>query len=60
MKAKLILNEMPKNCIGCPVRKNQTCVNLYDITRYTINGDKPDWCPLKPCEDDLPKDPVIG
>ena len=58
-KAILILDNMPKNCIGCPVR--QYAMEYEDVA-YVYCGkvdevicdgitSRPNWCPLKP----LPK-----
>lgn len=55
MKAILVLNEMPKNCLECPLGKNmsipiETCIQC-PIGKCVIDEEteiRPDWCPLKP------------
>lgn len=55
MKAILVLNEMPKNCLKCPIGKNvsiplETCIQC-PIGKCVIDEEtktRPDWCPLKP------------
>ena len=55
MKAILILNEMPKNCLKCPIGKNisiplETCIQC-PLGKCAIDEEtktRPDWCPLNP------------
>lgn len=55
VKAILVLNEMPKNCLECPLGKNmsiaiETCIQC-PIGKCAIDAEteiRPDWCPLKP------------
>lgn len=53
MKAILILDEMPKSCADCRLKRGLFCGengnSLYDYIHYddSLNY-KPDWCPLKP------------
>ena len=55
MKAILILDEMPKNCLKCPIGKNvsiplETCIQC-PLGKCAIDEEtktRPDWCPLKP------------
>ena len=54
MKAILVLNEMPKNCLECPLGKNisiaiETCIQcpLGKCAIDTETEIRPDWCPLK-------------
>ena len=54
MKAILVI-EMPKNCLKCPLGKNmsiaiETCIQC-PIGKCVIDEEvmkKPDWCPLRP------------
>ena len=54
MKAILVL-EMPKNCLECPLGKNmsiplETCIQC-PLGKCAIDEEtkiRPDWCPLKP------------
>ena len=54
MKAILVL-EMPKNCLECPLGKNmsiaiETCIKC-PLGKCAIDAEteiRPDWCPLKP------------
>ena len=58
MKAILVLDEMPKNCLKCPIGKNisiplETCIQC-PLGKCAIDEEtktRPDWCPLK----ELPK-----
>ena len=63
MKAILVM-DMPKNCLKCPLGKNmsiaiETCIQC-PLGKCAIDAEaeiKPDWCPLKP----MPKKkPTIG
>lgn len=55
MKAILVLDEMPKNCLKCPIGKNisiplETCIQC-PLGKCAIDAEtetRPDWCPLKP------------
>lgn len=55
MKAILVLDEMPKNCLKCPIGKNisiplETCMQC-PIGKCVIDEEtrtRPDWCPLRP------------
>lgn len=48
MKAILVIDEMPKNCDGCPLERwGIDGWNCTPMNRM-IEDDKPDWCPLKP------------
>ena len=55
MKAILVLNEMPENCLECPLGKNmsiaiETCIQC-PLGKCAIDAEteiRPDWCPLKP------------
>ena len=54
MKAILVI-EMPKNCLECPLGKNmsiaiETCIKC-PLGKCAIDAEteiRPDWCPLKP------------
>ena len=54
MKAILVL-EMPKNCLECPLGKNmsipiETCIQC-PLGKCAIDEEtetRPNWCPLKP------------
>lgn len=53
MKAILVLDEMPKSCTDCRLKRGLYCGgensnSLYNYIQYydSIN-DKPSWCPLK-------------
>lgn len=55
MKAILILDEMPKSCLECPLNRDCICVGTLDNS-YGVWGcyvvlpdedEKPYWCPLK-------------
>ena len=54
MKAILVLDEMPKNCLKCPIEKNisiplETCIQC-PLGKCAIDEEtktRPDWCPLK-------------
>ena len=54
-KAILVMDEMPKNCLKCPIGKNisiplETCIQC-PIGKCVIDEEvmiRPDWCPLKP------------
>lgn len=58
MKAILVLDEMPENCLECPIGKNisiplETCIQC-PIGKCVIDEEvmiRPDWCPLKPIPD---------
>ena len=64
MKAILVLNEMPKNCLKCPLGKNmsiaiETCIKC-PFGKCVIDEEvmtRPDWCPLKLMPS---KKPTIG
>lgn len=47
MKAILVIDEMPKTCDQCPLRRwsidGWTCTPVKKM----IEDDKPEWCPLK-------------
>ena len=55
VKAILVLNEMPENCLECPIGKNisiplETCMQC-PIGKCVIDEEvmtRPNWCPLKP------------
>ena len=57
MKAILVM-DMPKNCLECPIGKNisiplETCIQC-PIGKCVIDEEteiRPDWCPLKPMPD---------
>ena len=54
MKAILVLDEMPKNCLECPLGKNmsiaiETCIQC-PLGKCAIDAEteiRPDWCPLR-------------
>ena len=54
-KAILILDKMPKNCIGCPVRQyameyeDVAYVYCGKVDKVICDGitSRPNWCPLK-------------
>lgn len=55
MKAILMLNEMPKECLLCPCYchseefDNEFCkVNLQAFMSAEERDNRPEWCPLKP------------
>lgn len=54
MKAILILDEMPKNCWGCPLHRssfdddNEEIMICRGTYRESFYGKRPNWCPLKP------------
>ena len=60
MKAILVLNEMPKNCLECPLGKNmniaiETCIQC-PLGKCVIDEEvmtRPDWCPLKELPDKI-------
>ena len=62
MKAILVLNEMPKNCLECTLGKNmsiaiETCIKC-PIGKCVIDEEvmtRPDWCPLKPMPEKIRK-----
>ena len=62
MKAILVLNEMPKNCLECPIGKNisiplETCIQC-PLGKCAIDAEteiRPDWCPLKPMPEKIRK-----
>ena len=64
MKAILILDKMPKNCLKCPIGKNisiplETCIQC-PIGKCVIDEEtktRPNWCPLKLMPS---KKPTIG
>ena len=55
MKAILVLDEIPGNCLECPIGKNisiplETCIQC-PIGKCVIDEEteiRPDWCPLNP------------
>lgn len=45
MKAILVIDEMPKMCIGCPLNLADSSIKC----KHTWTGKAiPSWCPLKP------------
>ena len=67
MKAILILDEMPKKCLKCPIGKNisiplETCIQC-PIGKCVIDEEtktRPDWCPLKPMSEKKDRNKVVG
>lgn len=49
MKAILVLDEMPKSCANCRLKRGLFCGesgnSLHDYVNINL---KPSWCPLKP------------
>jgi len=58
MKAILMVDEMPEECIDCPCYLhseedfNEDCKAML---RPLTNNLRPDWCPLKPMSDEAYK-----
>lgn len=65
MKAVLIIDEMPKSCTDCRLKRGLYCGgensnSLYNYIQYydSIN-DKPSWCPLIPLSNEY-LDEIVG
>ena len=50
MKAVLVLNEMPSNCLDCPCEYDYMKCKATNYRLDYVNADveRPSWCPLKP------------
>jgi len=60
MKAILLIDEMPNNCLDCPcsfVAKDiHICEALEDVvlSKNNMENERPSWCPLKPMPKSMP------
>lgn len=48
MKAVLVIEEMPKTCLDCPLNGYENVCNVTLEDNYDYLTEKPSWCPLKP------------
>ena len=56
MKAILMLDEMPKECIECPCADYVLNMCRASLSSEEINtSGKPDWCPLIEINDNIAK-----
>lgn len=47
MKAVLLIDEMPKTCLDCPLNGYENVCNVTLEDNYDYLTERPSWCPLK-------------